>query len=97
MLATLQTCPHMKHQADGQISSVASQSTPAKRKKLITPLPYEQILAEDVDRAKRKFEDNDDTICLGHAKLKVIKANLLGPILKKRFLGPDLEAAPLCM
>ena len=75
----------------------ASQSTPAKRKKLKTPLPYEQILAEDVDRAKRKFENNDDTICLGHAKLKVIKANLLGPILKKRFLGPDLDAGPQCM
>ena len=87
----------MKQKADGDISSHIVQSTPVKKKKLITPLPHEQILADDIARAKRKFEHNDDTICLGHAQLKVVKANFLGPILKKRFMGPGLEAGPLCM
>jgi len=70
----------MKHQADGHISSTASQSTSAKRKRLQQPLPYEQILAEFVDRAKRKFEDNDDKRCLGHAKHNIVKTNFLGPL-----------------
>ena len=85
----------MLQPANGRTSDLASQSNPVKRKKLQAPLPYEQLLAEDVERAKRKFDaldasSNERCISLGYTKHRVIKRNFLGPVLKQRFLGTEL-------
>ena len=86
--------PSMKQPANGQTSGTASPNKSVKRKKLQAPLPYEQLLAEDVARAKRKFDAldvsfNGQCITLGYAKHRAIKKNFLGPVLKQRFLGTE--------
>jgi hypothetical protein len=50
--------------------------------------------AEDVARAKRKFDaldvsSNGQCITLGYAKHRAIKKTFLGPVLKQRFLGTE--------
>ena len=84
----------MKKSAHGRTSSNANMNDtkPAKKKRVLAPLTYEQILAEDVDKAKRKQDALDagpeeQCITLGYTKHRDIKNNLVGPILKKRFLG----------
>ena len=86
--------PSMKKPAHGRTSSNASinDKQPAKRTRVLPPPTYEQILAEDVEKAKRKQDaldagSEEQCITLGFTKHRVIKSNFLGPILKKRFLG----------
>ena len=55
-------------------------------------MSYEDMLAEDVESAKRKREvhdadSNEHSISIGYVKHHAINPNFLGPILKKRFLG----------
>ena len=58
--------------------------TPLKRKHL----GYDDILDDDLKReAKRRMSDG--CIPLGTCKHLTIKPNLLGPILKKRFMGTN--------
>ena len=92
----------MLQPANGQTSDIASQNKPVKRKKLQAPLPYEQLLAEDVERAKRKFDaldvsSNEQCITLGCAQHRAIRRNFLGRVLKQRFLGTELGSSPVCM
>ena len=79
----------MKRAADGKTSKEVSKH---KIVKVQDPLNLEQMLAEDVDNAKRKREALDEDvihhiISIGYAKRRAINPNFLGPILKKRFLG----------
>ena len=82
----------MKHTVNGRTSITARQNKKAKIARVLAPVTYESLLAEDVESAKRKIDALDEfadrpCITLGYMKHCEIKSNLLGPILKMRFLG----------
>ena len=71
-----------------QISGAANQST--KQARMLGPMPYEEMLAEDVRAAKRNRDADiewitEPTIDLGIPRIKRIKVASLGPHLHKRF------------
>jgi len=81
--------------AHGQETLQAAQSNTNKRQRLLQPVSYEQLLAEDMERAKRKYDHashgdlSTSVIILGTVKRRKISHNFLGPILRKRFLERD--------
>ena len=82
----------MKPPARGQTSKHASNNTTNKRIRVLAPMSYEDMLAEDMVSAKRKreahdAESNESSTSIGYVKHRAINPNFLGPILKKRFLG----------
>ena len=57
------------------------------------PNSYEEMLEEDLQRAKRNRDEEDEwehepSILLGTPRIKSIKVSSLGPVLKRRFIHP---------
>jgi hypothetical protein len=68
----------------------------AKRGRTLEPMTYEQLLSEDLQRAKRKRDASDElgdqpTIILGMARIKTIRVSSLPPSLQRRFKHPGGE------
>ena len=73
---------------EGQPPPQARGSTPAGSTATPTLFRFESDLAEELSRKpKRAREDDVGDIVLGNRTPQQLRPNLLGPILKKRFLG----------
>ena len=87
--------PHTIKTANGQETLQAAQSNTKKRQGLLHPVSYEQLLAEDMERAKRKYDHashgdlSASVILLGTVKRRKISHHFLGTILRKRSLERD--------
>jgi len=82
-----------KREPNEQIATSSSTIIKAKRTRTIGPIPYEQLLEEDLSRAKRMRDEDaewfhEPCIILGKPRIKSIKVSSLGPALKKRFIHP---------
>ena len=78
----------MKRKTSRQISETVSKSKKAKTTRVLGPASYEPLLAEDVDTAKRKRDEEDEcsvepSIILGIAMIEPSKSPRLDPSLKR--------------
>ena len=74
---------------EGQPLRHASGSTPSGSTAAPTPFCYRDALADEKQRAHKRLRDDGDAgfIVLGNRTPQQLRPNLLGPTLKKRFLG----------
>ena len=83
----------MSSNRNGQIAVANSDKHEAKRTRTIGPSSYDELLAEDLRRAKRKRDEDDEWehepfFFLGKPRIISIKVSSLGPALKRRFIHP---------